>query len=633
MKQTNLKNRIKRGLALTLVVALTCCITPQTALAVSESQVKMAQDDYEAVSPQYRYDEQATAALPSSPSSRFVLEDGIYTNPEAKMTGQATLIITGDLMCQYFQQAAAFQSDGTDYLTYEEVKEITKAAQEKQDAAIKAAEEALAAAEEAAATAEASSKAAKETAAAQADQAAKAAKDATNVTRDAAEAAEPAAKAQAADKTTDETAKGDASGTAEAATPGTDKTSGADKTPGTDKTSGSDEETPPPSLPAASSVTAPPLDLGVIPQPGGTFDFTKSFQYVKDVFAQGDLIIGNLETMISQSSPLGMQVHRLEDKPYLNAPLSYLDALTYAGYDMLTMANNHNCDTGVRGILETLENVDNYLFMRTGLFSDEDEPRYLIADVNGIKIGFVAYATYFNQKEDNLTEAGQEAMLNPFSTEQAKKDIKAARAAGAEYIIAFIHWGAENTNDTTENQERNARALAKAGADYIVGSHPHALQHYDIIETPDERQVPVIYSMGNFVSNMNRDINNDTIILRLNLVKGENGEVALDSQRYYPCKVFKTLTTKDTDGKSTTDSYVVVPQIEKYMPDLDPSNPFDREILDQLKASGERILKVFGGRMVFPLPYDPYKIEEDDSGATMFYNLEKKLKYLKKNAA
>ena len=332
-----------------------------------------------------------------------------------------------------------------------------------------------------------------------------------------------------------------------------------------------------------------------------------------------------------------MQLHRLEDKPYLNAPLSYLDAVKDAGYDLLTMANNHNCDTGVQGILETMENVDAYGFMHTGLFTDERTPRYTIIDVNGIKIGFVAYATYFNQKENNLTTKGQEVMLNRFDTETARADIKAARAAGAEYVIAFMHWGAENTNETTANQERNARAIAKAGADYIVGSHPHALQHYDIIETADERQVPVIYSMGNFVSNMTRDINNDTIVLRLDLTKSidENNisEVTLSAQRIYPCKVMKTLTSTDDKGNQQIGSYVIVPENKAYRPVLNQDSADSQMTQELLNASYARILKVFGNRLALPLPYDPYGVEADDQETSIFYNLSNMLTYIKRSAA
>lgn len=555
--------QILRKTAVLLVLAA-LLLSPQSALAAG----------YEAVVPQYSYDDSAAAPVPADASSRYVRKDGIYTRPDAESTGEAVLMITGDLMCQYRQQNAAFISSGKDYISAEEYQTLLEQAIKKQAQAV--------------------------------------AEQTAGIT-DSADAA----------------VTGTADGTDDAMIP-------------------SLTETP---------VDVPPLDLGVIPQPEGTWDFRESFQYARQILRKGDLVIGNLETMVSQSSPLGMQIHRLEGKPYLNAPASYLDALKYAGYDLLTMANNHNVDTGLRGIRETLQNVENWNFMHTGLFSSEEEDRYLLVEVNGIRIGIVSYASYFNEKDSNLTAEGQNVLLNRYGMDRAKADIRAAKKAGAEFILAFIHWGAENTHETTWNQEQYARTLARAGADYIVGSHPHALQRYDIIETSDGREVPVIYSMGNFLSSMQRDINNDTLILQLNLERDEEGIVRVVSHRIFPCAVLESVTLKSaadassdaslsgagasvdaslSDSSSSgpsaassassagaasagtrTASYVIVPQQEAYRSRVDTSSQAGRENLKFLDSSLARTLDVFSGRTVLPLPYDPYDVEGDEPSAPL----------------
>ena len=423
---------------------------------------------YQAGSPQYQYDDQAELPQPENIPSRFIRKDGIYVNPEAEETNRATLMITGDLMCQYRQQLAAFQSDGTDYLTYEEVQEIIEQAGNNNSSA-----------------------------------------------------GNKAVNNKSAEKT---------------------------------------ETT------AASP--AAPSSYGLIPQPTGTWNFSASFKYVKDIFSKADLVIGNLETTVSPSSPLAMQLHTLEGRPYLNAPSAFLEALKYAGFDLLTMANNHNCDAGVRGIVETLDQTDRYGFLHTGLFSDKEDPRYLLVDVNGIKIGIVSYAVYYNKKEYHLTESGQDIMLNKYSEKKAKRDIRAAKKAGAEYVLAFLHCGTENATLLNSRQTRHTRTLANAGADYIIGSHPHVLQHQATLKTKDGRYVPILYSMGNFLSHMTRDGNKDTMILRLDLKKTLAKEkvkvkvpssskntskkktatktitrtkVSLTSQTYYPCRILDTL--------------------------------------------------------------------------------------------
>ena len=82
-----------------------------------------------------------------------------------------------------------------------------------------------------------------------------------------------------------------------------------------------------------------------------------------------------------------------------------------------------------------------------------------------------------------------------------------------------------------------AEEIAETGVDYIIGSHPHALQRYDVIESSSGKSVPVVYSMGNFVSHMKKTVNKDTIILRLNLCREDDGSVVLKNDEYIPCRI------------------------------------------------------------------------------------------------
>ena len=91
---------------------------------------------------------------------------------------------------------------------------------------------------------------------------------------------------------------------------------------------------------------------------GTSYDFKPTFRYVKKIFDEADIVIGNLETLVSESLPLSKDMNLLQGKPYLNAPNEWLDALEYAGFDGLIMANNHACDGGKTGIIETLEELD-----------------------------------------------------------------------------------------------------------------------------------------------------------------------------------------------------------------------------------------------------------------------------------
>ena len=146
-------------------------------------------------------------------------------------------------------------------------------------------------------------------------------------------------------------------------------------------------------------------------------------------------------------------------------------------------------------------------------------------------------------------------LLNPYSKEIVARDVAAVKAAGAEYVIVYIHWGVEYMNEPEEQQYIWAQELADAGVDYIIGSHPHALQPYDILTSADGRQVPIVYSMGNFVSHQEKVVTKDTLILRIVIEKTEDGRVYLANEGYISCRVFKTFFGKD---------YAVVPVVTPY---------------------------------------------------------------------
>ncbi len=271
---------------------------------------------------------------------------------------------------------------------------------------------------------------------------------------------------------------------------------------------------------------------------GDSYFFHPQFKFVRDIFKSSDFVVGNLETTLTDTTPYAGEVHRLEGGGYhCNAPACYLDSIRYAGFDALVNANNHNCDSAVTGLMDTLDALDEKRFMHTGTFHPTGDERVLYVKVNGIKLGIISYATYFNKIETNFTKLGRDTLLNAYSKEKAQADIAKARSRGAEYVIVYIHWGKEYTHSVSDTQKQWAQELADAGADYIVGTHTHCLEPHDIVTAADGRKVPVVYSMGNFVTTEYRNISKHTGILQLVLEKTE-GKVGLRSESFIPCYVF-----------------------------------------------------------------------------------------------
>ncbi len=272
------------------------------------------------------------------------------------------------------------------------------------------------------------------------------------------------------------------------------------------------------------------------------WNFNDSYEYCRGIMRSADLAVGNLETLLAAGWPYMLDETYINNMNNCNATSRYLDAVKYGRFDALVMANNHNCDGGTRALLETIDQVDRYQFARTGAFKSAEEPRFFIANVNGIKVGYLAYmtkATGFNGKDSDWSKDEKDSLLNIFTPEKAAQDIAACRAAGAEYIIAYMHWGLKNYRKPTKAQIKEAQEIVDAGADYVIGANPHVLQMYDVLVSKDGRKVPCFYSVGNFQSIMRQIPENpDSVIVRIRLQRNADGKVILAENNYIPCHTY-----------------------------------------------------------------------------------------------
>ena len=274
----------------------------------------------------------------------------------------------------------------------------------------------------------------------------------------------------------------------------------------------------------------------------GTYCFESCFKYVKPVFAESDFAIANLETMVCEHAPYAHEICKINGRYHCNAPVAYLDALKYAGFDALALANNHNADVGAQGLFETLSHVDGKGFMRTGMFTGPSEQRFLLADINNIRLAVFSYTQHINRNLDQelFTQEGCNVLLNRFSEDKVKQDIAAARNAGAEFLLCYIHFnGKEYSHEVTDGQRETAIWLAEAGMDCVMGSHTHALQAYEAIQTSDGRRVPVIYSLGNFITSDSASmITRTNVIYKLQL-KREGQRILIERESYIPCRIIE----------------------------------------------------------------------------------------------
>ena len=199
-----------------------------------------------------------------------------------------------------------------------------------------------------------------------------------------------------------------------------------------------------------------------------------------------DFTIGNLECPIATvGKPLESKIFSFRADP---RALSVLKGR----FDALAVANNHSGDYGKAAFLETLTHLDSAGIRHFGGGIDlasAHEPLWI--EQKGLRIAVLSY----NEFKPRSFEAGPNWPGIAWSEDsQVISDIRAARAAGADLVIPFMHWGWELEPEPGERQRQLARTMIDAGADVVVGGHPHITQGAEYY-----RGKLIVYSLGNFV--------------------------------------------------------------------------------------------------------------------------------------
>ena len=180
----------------------------------------------------------------------------------------------------------------------------------------------------------------------------------------------------------------------------------------------------------------------------------------------------------------------------LHAEPAAAEALTLAGFDWVSVANNHSGDHGRGGMVDTLNALRGQNIGWAGGGDTESAARRpATRTVNGLRIALMAYDGTMSTIEAQGPLAGSQQL----DMDRAIGDIKAARAAGADIVICSIHWGVEYSPTPTAGQRRIAQQLALAGADLVIGHHPHVVEPLEWIRRADGRTSLVAYSLGNFL--------------------------------------------------------------------------------------------------------------------------------------
>lgn len=229
-------------------------------------------------------------------------------------------------------------------------------------------------------------------------------------------------------------------------------------------------------------------------------DFAYPFAKTVDIFRDDDFTMANLECCLTTSTDMRAKTFTFKTSA------DYAQVLSEGSVEFVTLANNHVLDYGQQGYDDTKAAVD-----AVGVaYAGRDE--WTVYETGrGLRIG--VYAASFG------------------TDEQICAGIAAVKDAGADFIIAALHWGDEGSYRVNDTQRAQGHLAIDAGADFVYGSHPHTLQ-------PSEEYNGhyIYYSMGNWTFGGNTNPRDkDTFILRLTVERAADGTVSVTEREEIPC--------------------------------------------------------------------------------------------------
>lgn len=282
---------------------------------------------------------------------------------------------------------------------------------------------------------------------------------------------------------------------------------------------------------------------------------------VNNIFLSGllDRIRAADVFMVNNEFPFSTRGEPSEGKQFtFRADPKHVGIYNEMGVDLVSLANNHAYDYGNDALIDTFDALDGAGITYVGAGRNLDEamkPVYVIA--NGMKIAIVS-ATQIERnlpthtKEATPSSAGVLRCMDPSKLLKVIQDAK----ENSDFVILYVHWGAEGAEKIDWLQRDQAIVYAEAGVDLIIGDHPHCLQQLDVVGG-----VPVVYSLGNFWFNSKAQ---DTC-----LIEAAFNEYGIESIRFIPCRQENCRTTLLTGAEAD--------RVLNYMRSISPNVEIDAE--------------------------------------------------------
>ncbi len=247
----------------------------------------------------------------------------------------------------------------------------------------------------------------------------------------------------------------------------------------------------------------------------GSYDFKPKIAKIKPIIQNYDLAFYNQESIIGGKS-LGLSTY-----PRFNSPEEVGDAFLDAGFNLVSLANNHTLDRGEQAILNSLNYWQDKPIYTAGSYESwEQRDNIKIETKNGIKYALLAYTTVTNGLS---RPQGKEYYLNVYDEEQVKKDVESLKDK-VDLLMVSMHFGTEYSLKQNAEQEQIANYLASLGVNIVIGHHPHVIEPITFIN-----DTLVIYSLGNFISGQRTVDQLTGLMVGIDIIKEEDKPIKLEN--------------------------------------------------------------------------------------------------------
>jgi len=248
-------------------------------------------------------------------------------------------------------------------------------------------------------------------------------------------------------------------------------------------------------------------------------DGLAAFRNLREILTAADVVAGNCEGAYSdQPSPAPSHKHMMV------SPTERGSMLGEAGFDVLSLANNHMIDGGYNGLEDTRKLLAGQGIATMGAGENLAAAlRPAIVERGGVRIAFLGFCsvfpvgyearpgrpgisavrvrTHYDDPDPNFWEPGIDPVIStePFAEDLARyTETIAAAKAEADLVFVLNHWGYSSRLEILQDYELQiARAGADAGADAVLCCHHHSLRGIEF-----RGRSPIFYGLGTLVHHL-----------------------------------------------------------------------------------------------------------------------------------